>query len=146
MVRSSLDQVARVLDAEDNWLEDLDLSLRLFKLAVVASDWKTAAEINRRMDAVWGSVESLREAASALYFLDQELPRGKKLGWVSLRDYLHERRIEAMAAVLPRTSKGLNDLEVRLEGGLKYRTRHISMNMLKRRAAIAGTMLAGRAS
>jgi len=136
MVRSSLDQVARVLDAEDNWLEDLDLSLRLFKLAVVASDWNTAAEINQRMDAVWGSVESLREAASALYYLDQELPSGKKFGWTSLRDYLHERRVEAMAAVLPRTTKGLNDLEARLKRGLKYRARHMSMNMLKRRAAI----------
>lgn len=136
MVRNSLDQVARVLDAEDNWLEDLDLSLRLFKLAVVASDWKTAAEINHRMDAVWGSVESLKKAASALYFLDQELPRGKNSGWISLRDYLHERRVEAMAAVLPRSSKGLNDLEARLKDGLKYRTRRMSMSVLKRRAAI----------
>lgn len=136
MVRNSLDQVARVLDAEDNWLEDLDVSLRLFKLAVVASDWKTAAEINQRMDAVWGSVESLREAASALYFLGQELPRGKRYGWTSLRDYLHERRAEAMAAVLPRMSKGLNDLEARFKGGLKYRARHMSMSVLKRRAAI----------
>lgn len=42
LVRGSLERVGRVLDAEDNWVADLDVSLRLLKVAISTGDWESA--------------------------------------------------------------------------------------------------------
>ena len=66
LVRGSLERVGRVLDAEDNWVDDLDVSLRLLKLAISTGDWNSATELRERMDRVWGTVEALRSATTKL--------------------------------------------------------------------------------
>jgi hypothetical protein len=133
LVRDNLARVSRVLEAEGNWLEDLDVSLQLLRLAVMAGDWTSAAELNDRMNSVWGSVESLRTAAPRIYFRGLELNPNRMSAWTWLRNYLHERRVEALASAIPLAVEKWQ-LEERLLKGLTYRTRWMGVAALKRRA------------
>lgn len=101
LVRDSLERVGRVLDAEDNWVADLDVSLRLLKLAISTGDWESAKELRERMDRVWGTVDALRVATTKLYYREREIKPGKTAPWTWLRNYLHERRVEAISSALP---------------------------------------------
>ncbi|MBX3611297.1 MAG: hypothetical protein KF871_15500 [Hydrogenophaga sp.] len=135
LVRHSLEHVGRVLDAEDNWLDDLDVSLRLLKLAVVAGDWDSAKELNARMDGIWGSIESLRAKTGSLYYRGREIDPRKPRPWTWLRNYLHERRVEAVSSALP-FGLDVGQVESRLPGGLLLRTGRVGATSLRRRAAL----------
>jgi hypothetical protein len=101
LVRGCLERVGRVLDAEDNWVADFDVSLRLLKLAISTGDWASAEELRERMDRVWGTVDALRAATTRLYYRGRELKPGKAGPWTWLRNYLHARRFEAIISALP---------------------------------------------
>lgn len=133
LVRNCLERVGRVLDAEDNWVADLDVSLRLLKLAISTGDWASAAELRERMDRVWGTVDKIREATTQLYYRNRALVPGKIGPWTWLRNYLHERRLEAIISVLP---IGLNaaQIESRIPRGLFLRTKRVGATTLRRRA------------
>jgi len=133
LVRDSLERVGRVLDAEDNWVADLDVSLRLLKLAISTGDWESAQELLGRMDRVWGTADALRTAATQLYYRDREIKPSKTSPWTSLRNYLHERRLEAISSVLP---IGMDAAQIakKFPGGLRYRTAEVKATMLRRRA------------
>lgn len=135
LVRHSLERVGRVLDAEDNWLDDLDVSLRLLKLAVIAGDWDSAKELNARMDGIWGSIESLRAKTGSLYYRGREIDPRKTRPWTWLRNYLHERRVEAVSSALP-IGLDVEQVESRLPGGLLLRTGRVGATSLRRRAAL----------
>lgn len=135
LVRYSLERVGRVLDAEDNWLEDLDLSLRLLKLAVIVGDWDSANELNARMDRIWGSIESLKAKTGSLYYRDQEIDPRKPRAWTWLRNYLHERRLEAISSSLP-IGLDVGQVEDRLPDGLLLRIGRVGATSLRRRAAL----------
>jgi hypothetical protein len=135
LVRRSLERVGRVLDAEDNWVDDLDVSLRLLKLAISTGDWKSATELNERMDRVWGSVESLRSEVAKLYYRGREIEAHKTSPWTWLRNYLHARRVEAIAASLP-IGMDAALIESRLPGGVLERTSRVGARALRRRAEL----------
>ena len=48
MVRRSLERIGRVLDTDDNWVDDLDVSFRLLKLAISTGDWGSLGGGRRR--------------------------------------------------------------------------------------------------
>ncbi|QOJ32869.1 MAG: RNA-directed DNA polymerase [Gammaproteobacteria bacterium] len=133
IVRGCLERVGRVLDSEDNWVSDFDVSLRLLKLAISTGDWKSATELRERMDRIWGTVDSLRAATTTLYYRGCELPPGRIAPWTWLRNYLHERRLEAISSSLP---IGMNaaQIESRIPKGLVVRTRRVGATVLRRRA------------
>lgn len=133
LVRGCLERVGRVLDAEDNWVADLDVSLRLLKLAISTADWKSATELRERMDRVWGTIDALRTTTTKLYFRNRELSPSKTAPWTCLRNYLHERRLEAIVAALP---IGLDAAQIdnRIPKGLVVRTRRVGATTLRRRA------------
>lgn len=133
LVRGSLERVGRVLDAEDNWVEDLDVSLRLLKLAISTGDWKSAAELRERMDRVWATVDALRAATTKLYYRGREIKPGKKGPWTWLRNYLHERRLEAISSTLP-IGMDAEQIESRIPKGLMVRTKRVGATTLRRRA------------
>ena len=133
LVRSSLERVGRVLDAEDNWVADLDVSLRLLKLATSTGDWDSAQELLGRMDRVWGTDESLRASTACLYYRDREIKPGKKSPWTWLRNYLHERRMEAISSVLP-IGMYATQIATRFPGGLRVRTKEVKVTVLRRQA------------
>ena len=134
LVRTNLEQVGRVLDAEGNWLDDLDVSLQLLRLALLARDWASAAELNKRMDSVWGSVETLRAAVSRLYFRGEEIPSARLSSWRWLRNYLHELRLEAVASAIPVAAKKRQLVEF-LPNGLLRRTWRMTAKSVQRRAS-----------
>lgn len=133
LVRSCLERVGRVLDAEDNWVDDLDVSMRLLKLAISTGDWKSATELRDRMDRVWGTVDVLRSTTAQLYYRGRELDPSKAAPWTWLRNYLHERRLEAIASCLP-IGMDAKQIATRFPGGLRVRTKEVKATMLRRRA------------
>lgn len=144
MVRRSLERVGRVLDAEDNWVDDLDVSLQLLKLAIRTGDWTSATELRERMDRVWGTVDALRSTTTKLYYRDREIEPRRKAPWTRLRNYLHERRLESVSAALP-IGMDAKQIESRIPNGLLVATKRVGARMLRRRAEqLASTDLRSR--
>lgn len=133
LVRGCVSRVGRVLDAEDNWVDDLEVSLRLLKLAICTGDWQSVRELRKRMDRVWGTIEALRSTTAKLYFRGREINPGKSSPWTWLRNYLHERRLEAISSCLP-IGMDAKQIESKFPGGLRVRTREVKATMLRRRA------------
>ncbi len=133
LVRGSLERVGRVLDAEDNWVADLDVSLRLLKLAISTGDWKSATELRERMDRVWGTVDALRATTTSLYYRGRAIKPGKRAPWTCLRNYLHERRFEAIISALP-IGMDAAQIESQIPKGLVWRTMRVGATTLRRRA------------
>jgi hypothetical protein len=133
MVRRSLERVGRVLDAEDNWVDDLDVSLRLLKLAIGTGDWTSATELRERMDRVWGTVDALRSTTVTLYYRDREIDPRKAPPWTWLRNYLHERRLEAVSSALP-IGMDAEQIASRIPKGLLVKTKRVGATTLRRRA------------
>ena len=133
LVRRSLERIGRVLDAEGNWVDDLDVSLRLLKLAISTGDWKSVTELRERMDRVWGTVGTLRSATTMLYYRGHGIDPRKTTPWTWLRNYLHERRLEAVSSSLP-IGMDAEQIESRFPGGLTVRTRPVKATALRRRA------------
>lgn len=133
LVRDSLERVGRVLDAEDNWVADLDVSLRLLKLAISTGDWKSATELRERMDGVWGTTDALKSTTAKLYYLGREISPGRAAPWTSLRNYLHERRLEAITSALP-IGMDAEAIRDRIPKGLIWQTKRVGATTLRRRA------------
>lgn len=133
LVRRCLKRVGRVLDAEDNWVDDLDVSLRLLKLAISTGDWNSARELRSRMDRVWGSVKAIRSTSGKLFYRGREIAPERISPWTWLRNYLHERRLEAISTSLP-IGMNANEIANRFSGRLRVRTRDVRATMLRRRA------------
>lgn len=133
LVRDSLERIGRVLDAEDNWVADLDVSLRLLKLAISTGDWESSRELLGRMDREWGTDDTLRRSTTRLYYRDREINPGKKSPWTWLRNYLHERRIEAISSALP-IGMDAAQIATKFPGGLRVRTKEVKATVLRRRA------------
>jgi hypothetical protein len=133
LVRNCLERVGRVLDTEDNWVDDFDVALRLLKLSISTGDWKSAAEFRKRMDRVWGSVEKLKARTGKLYYRGQEINPSRAAPWKWLRNYLHERRLEAICSCLP-IGMDARSIATRFPGGLTVRTREVKATVLRRRA------------
>ena len=135
LIRHSLERVGRVLDTENNWVDDLDLSFRLLKLAISTGDWKSATELNDRMDRVWGSIDSLRTSVPTLFYRGQQIDARKSAPWTWLRNYLHARRIEAVASSLPIGMEAAQ-IESRLPGGILQKTERLGATALRHRAEL----------
>jgi len=133
LVRNCLERVGRVLDDEDNWVDDLDVALRLLKLAIVTGDWKSARELRRRMDLKWGAVENLRETTGELYYRGKRIDPERKTPWIWLRNYLHERRLEAICACLP-LGEDAAQIASKFPDGVLVRQKIFKATTLRRRA------------
>lgn len=135
MVRRSLERVGRVLDSEDNWVDDLDVSLRLLKLAISTGDWTSATELRKRMDRVWGTINALQSSTTKLYYRGVEIAPRRKSAWKCLRNYLHERRLEAVSSALP-IGMDAKQIDSRIPKGLLVRTSRVGSTKLRRHAEL----------
>lgn len=135
LIRGSLERVGRVLEAEENWVTDLDISLRLLKLAISAGDWESAQELLERMDRIWGTFESLQASTPCLHYRDREIKLSSKSPWTWLRNYLHERRIEAICSALP-IGMDADQITTKFLDGLRVRTKVVKATALRRRAEL----------
>ncbi len=133
LVRRTLERVGRVLNEEDNWVESLDVALRLLRLAVGTDDWSSSKEINDRLEAVIGSVASLKSHVASISYRGQSVDPAQPSPWIWLRNYLHARRVEACASPI-RTTVETTSLEQWLPQGLTVRTAVVRAEALRRRA------------
>jgi predicted amidohydrolase len=132
-VRQTLETVVRVLDGNDNWVENLDLVLRLLRLAVSTNDSESSGEIVALTERMWGTLDRLKATATKLYHRDREIDSPR--AWIWLRNYLHERRLEAICNSLPpdvmRSTVG-----AWLTKGVTCYTDKIGLTALKNRARL----------
>jgi hypothetical protein len=135
LVRRSLERVGRVLEAEDNWVDDLDVSLRLLKLALATCDWESARELVAQMNRAWGTVESIRSTIATLRYRGRVIDPAKTRPWIWLRNYVHERRAEAMSSAVPLVI-GTREIEATFPDGLRYRTGQLGATAIARRARL----------
>lgn len=134
-IRATLERVGRVLDADENWTDNIDVSFRLLKLAVLANDWESARELVRRMDSAWATVEALRSTVGSLFSKNSRVNPDRKWPWAKLRDYLHTRRIEAICSALD--VKALrSEIQPFLGQGLVMKTTTLGATALRRRAEL----------
>ena len=133
LVRTCLEKIGRVLDGEDNWVDDLDVSMRLLKLAICTEDWVSTTELLARMDRTWGTVEALRSAAGELFYKGEAVGATNSAPWVWLRNYLHERRLEAIISCLP-INLPPAEIGERFPHRLVVRTQSVGITALGRRA------------
>lgn len=95
LARQTQRRIGRVLDAEEDWVTSLDLTLRLLQLAISTDDRMSFVALMRRTDSIWSTTTNLTKNVRTLRHMGRELPKGR--GWSWLRNYLHERRLEAIA-------------------------------------------------
>ena len=135
VVRRSLERIGRVLDAEDNWVDNLEVALRFLKLAISTGDWKSCVELNDQMERVWGTVDTLRESTLSIYYRGELIDSKRTRPWVWLRNYLHARRLESVCSSLPMDAK-VSSLREWLGDGLRVRTELVGTVALLRRAKL----------
>jgi hypothetical protein len=134
VTRPIQEQLAQVLHGQDNWVENIDLVFRLMRLALATEDWESFKVLFEQTERLWTSVETLRASVGSLYHRGRQLTSPD--GWVWLRNYLHERRLEAIASSLRPTSKAA--FSRWLDEGLMLGTKRVG----RRRIAEAARALA----
>lgn len=133
LVRSTIARLGSVLGGGDDWVESLDAALRLLRLAVSNKDWVSFRSINSRFEAVFGSVETLRAHVGVLRYRGTEIPPNRASPWTSLRNFLHERRLESVASAFP-SNVSTSEFSAAAPGGLVVRTKKVGQRALTHRA------------
>lgn len=133
MVRATLERVGRVLDSEDDWVENLDAELRLLRLAIGNKDWDSARDLNTRFENVFGTVDAVKSCVGTLRYCGETIDPARRAPWTWLRNYLHARRLESVASALP-SSISPEDIAMWAPSGLKIRAATVGAVALRRRA------------
>lgn len=133
LVRTSLERVSRVLDSEGRWVDDLALAIRLLKLSICTGDWKSAKELQDRMDRDWGTIHAIQLTAGQLFYRNRPIDPRRTQPWIWLRNYLHELRLEAISSCLP---IWWNEKQIanRFSAGVRVRNRVFWSKTLRSRA------------
>jgi hypothetical protein len=133
-VRRLVDRVGRVVASRGNWVESLDASLRLLSLAIRAEDTDSIRELLSQLRESWGTRANLQSlCGNRVLFCGQEIV-GPRI-WTVLRDYLHERLIEAVCSVVSPTTRR-RDVREWSSQGVQYRTRTLQADGLLQRARL----------
>jgi len=131
LIRQNVVDVIRVLDSEDDWVENLELVFELLRLSLATEDDSSAADLISRTTGLWGSVNRLKERVRQLFHRGRPITRER--AWERLRDYLHERRLEdVVVAVRPGSIMGASWLA----RGLPYRSGLVGRRALLRRTRL----------
>ena len=132
LAQRTLNKIRRFLGGEDDWVESIGLGFRLLSLGIGCGDWNESISLSNWMDSLWGTVDHLRASAGTLSH------RGRTLigvaGLVSMRNYLHARRIETIASALRPSLRA--DLVAAFPEGLREGTRRIGARALIGRARL----------
>ncbi len=137
LVRKTVTKVERLIRAETDWIESMGTALRLFCVALRASDYKSCIALHRWMLNVCESVASLRRGIGQLYYRKRPIELDRESAWVWLRNFLHQRIMEACASAvrLDTPSKVLGEW---MGSGLCDRSRRLGpVAVLRRAGALA---------
>lgn len=127
----TLHDLSSFLSSDHNWVDNLDLSLRILGLGITTQSWDVSCSLLRYMDALWGTSESLHQNIRCLIHRGRILRHNS--AWTWLRNYLHARRIHAVCGVIRRPSDE-SSLPSWLQRGILERTRRARPRALIRRA------------
>ena len=95
----TLEEICEFLAGDDDWVENLDLSFRIFRLGLMTGRWDAAFKLIEYMDSTWGTADLLKRSVSRLLHRGRVIRR--QSAWVWLRNYLHSRRIQDVCALIP---------------------------------------------
>ena len=132
VAKRALDEAHRFFSGDHNWVENLEVALRLLRLGIHTGDWEDTEDLSRYMDGLWLDTERLRTATGPLFHGEREITRDSS--WVWLRNYLHARRLEAICSVMPADAP--TKAPEWLVGGIPHRTRRVQWRGIIRRARL----------
>ena len=121
VVSKNIEGLSRVLSGEGDWVEALDVSVRIMRLAARTGDWGSLRTQIDEMDDLWGSEESIRQAVHQLRYRDIQIEDER--AWDRLVAYLLARRLEAICAVVPLNASPASMREAFPRGLLTHRGR-----------------------
>ena len=132
LVRRAAAETVRFLSDSDNWVENLEVTLRLLRIAVRTGDWPHVEELLAYMDRLWGDNTQLRRTARRLFCGGNAIQN--QSAFTFMRNYLHARRVEAVcSAVLPLAAR---ELPASLQDGIVERTQRTTWRALVGRGRI----------
>lgn len=99
VINKNLEGLSRVLAGEGDWVESLDVAIRMMRLAAAAVDWVSLRNQIDEMDAIWGNEEAIRKTVRELKYRDGKIEDGR--AWDRMLGYLRARRFEAICSVIP---------------------------------------------
>lgn len=100
LISSTMRSIARVSTEELDWVETFETRLRLLRLALATRDWPSAKELSDGFDDRFGDSQRLHGGISELRYRSRSISDHEP-AWHSLRDFLHQRRLESVAASIP---------------------------------------------
>lgn len=130
-VRKRLRPALRVLQDDDVWVDNLEALLRVISLAALVGDAETLLKLVKRTDEQWDKLLSFSvKGLSGIQWNGEPLTRLRARQ--RLREYLHQRRLEAICSALPvtvTTAKGLLP-------GLQYGSKRLSPRALRAKSRL----------
>lgn len=133
LARRVIDEATVFFRGDEDWVGNLDVAFRMLRLGLRMRDRQGTDDLMRYMDRLWLDLERLRSSAGRLFHRDREILQRGALVW--LRNYLHERRLEALCSVL-RPVGHSSGLPQRLRAGVIERTKTVGWRGLVRRARL----------
>jgi hypothetical protein len=102
LVQAALKSVVEDIEIGDNWVDGLDASLRVLKLTVATDDARGFQKLNAKLQRAWGTTDAVRHGVARVVYREFEVSVSRTSLWVSIRNYLHKRRVEAICSVIAR--------------------------------------------
>jgi len=99
--RRVMSRVLTVLRSDDNWVEHLDTSRRLLRLAIASDDLESIQDLLRYFQMTTGTSEILQERVETVRYRGVVLETSAARALSSLVVYLLRRQVEAAASGLP---------------------------------------------
>ena len=129
----TLDEVFEFLASDDDWVDNLDLSFRIFRLGLMTGTWDAAFKLIEYMDSIWGTAEHLKRRTSRLLHRGRVILRQN--AWVWLRNYLHSRRVQDVCSLIP-LGQPVAHYPDWVRDGIVDRTRRMRLRALKQRGIL----------
>ena len=73
MASRALDETIRFLRGEDDWVGNLEVALRMFRIGIRTRDWDHTDELYDYMEGLWLNVDNLRKAAGQLFHQERKI-------------------------------------------------------------------------
>ena len=132
LAKRALGETVRFLTGDDDWVENVDVALRMLQLGIRTGDWEGTDDLIKYMDNLWSDTVRLRVATGQLFHRERQIRNRSAAIW--LRNYLHAKRVEAICSVIrPGHSTYRPDW---LRQGIVNRTRRVRWRALLRRARL----------
>ena len=107
LAERALSETVRFFESDEDWIENLDVVLRMLRIGIRAGDAFHVKKLLTYMDHNWLDTGRRRDIVGRLFLGGREVRRASAFVW--LRNFLHARRTEAICCAVRswRDSRGL---------------------------------------